>query len=90
MALDVNDIARIDALIASLGKGADRETVAFALRALAPGLIVRHCDADDVTEAPFRAIGKVDLHLLDASNHCIRLTGTPERATGFLLAERAR
>lgn len=88
MALAAEDIARIDALFGALGTGADPDTVAYALQRLVPGLALRQCDASDVLEEAFRAAGTCDLHLLDASGHCIRVTDSPEKATGILLAAR--
>ncbi|MCT2400327.1 hypothetical protein [Novosphingobium mangrovi (ex Huang et al. 2023)] len=86
MALAVEDIARIDALLEALGTGAEPDAVAYALQCLVPGVGLRQCDASDVLEDPFRSAGACDLHLLDTSNHCIRVMDSPAEATGILLA----
>ncbi|HZU64787.1 MAG TPA: hypothetical protein VFF98_13975 [Novosphingobium sp.] len=90
MALDMQDIARIDALMAALGAGAGAGSGADHLREglarLLPGLGQRSCDVDDVLEEPFRQLGAIGLHLLDTSGHCIRLTTDPAEATALLLA----
>lgn len=88
MALETEAIARIDALLTAMGGEAESGTVAFALQRLVPGIALRQCDASDVLEEPFRAVGLCDLHLLDTTNHCIRVTDNPEEATGILLAAR--
>ncbi|MCJ2185677.1 hypothetical protein [Novosphingobium beihaiensis] len=86
MALETEAIARIDALVAAIGDEADAGSVAYALQRLLPGFGLRQCDAADVLEDPFRAVRACDIHLLDTSNHCIRVTDDPAEATGLLLA----
>lgn len=88
MALEPEAISRIDALITALGGEGDAHTLEQALVRLVPGLACRHCDAADVLEEPFRQAGDIDLHLLDASAHCIRVTEDPAEATALLLASR--
>lgn len=89
MALAPEELARIDALIAALGEETEAQGFEQALRRLVPNLTCRHCDASDVLEEPFRQAGGLDLHLLDASSHCIRVTDNPEEATALLIAVRA-
>lgn len=86
MALEAEDIARIDALSRALQDSVEPVSVAYALQRLLPDLTLRHCDASDVLEEPFRAVGGCDLHLLDTSGHCIRVIEDPAEATGILLA----
>ncbi|MEZ5736959.1 MAG: hypothetical protein R3E09_14390 [Novosphingobium sp.] len=88
MALEAEAISRIDALIEALGGEGDAHTFEQALVRLLPGIACRHCDASDVLEEPFRQAAGVDLHMLDASAHCIRVTGDPAEATALLLASR--
>jgi hypothetical protein len=88
MSLDQAEIARIDAVIAAL-PDADGATLGQALGRLLPGLNLRLCDASDVLEAPFRSAMGADLHLLDSSSHCIRVTADPAEATALLIAARA-
>ncbi|MEJ2409865.1 MAG: hypothetical protein P8Y58_08190 [Novosphingobium sp.] len=89
MALEAEAIARIDALVAAIGGRADAGSVAYALQRLVPGFALRQCDASDVLEDPFRTAGACDIHLLDTSHHCIRVTDDPAEATGLLLAAKA-
>ncbi|WP_044559122.1 hypothetical protein [Azospirillum sp. B4] len=58
------------------------------LRRQMPHLSWTRCDASDVAEEPFRRYPRFDLHLLDASDHCVRLTPDPAQATGVVLAQR--
>ena len=88
MAIETTGIARLDALLAALDGDLLPEALDLALRRLLPGIEVRHCDASDVLEEPFRETGHVDLHLLDASSHCIRVTEDPAEATAILIAGR--
>lgn len=54
-----------------------------------PGLSLTRCDAADMSgEAPFREYSKFNLYLVDGRDHCWRLTGDPESATGFVVATR--
>ncbi|MDE8652224.1 hypothetical protein [Novosphingobium album (ex Liu et al. 2023)] len=89
MGLSERDIGRIDALLAALGKEIGGPAAACALGRLVPHLPNRQCDAADVLETPFREAGGFDLHLLDTSGHCIRVTGEPAEATALLIATKA-
>jgi len=86
MAIDHLEIARLDALLAAVGAGVDISALDGALAQLLPGLGRRHCDASDVLEEPFRSHVSADFHLLDTSNHCIRVTEDPAEATALLIA----
>ena len=89
MTIGQTEIARIDALITALGEDVQAEGLDHALRRLVPDVQLRHCDASDVLEEPFRRVGTVDLHLLDTRNHCIAVTSQAEEATALLIAQRA-
>ncbi len=89
MALSEIDLARIDALVNALGNSAQPEALGIALQRLVPGVALRQCDASDVLEEPFLSAGTCDLHLLDVSSHCIRVTEDPTEASGLLVAGRA-
>lgn len=88
MALADYDIARIDALLAAVDAGVDIAALDGALTRLVPHVARRHCDADDVLEEPFRSHAAFDLHLLDISNHCIRVVAEPQQASALLLARK--
>lgn len=88
MAIEDTGIARIDAFLSALGSEATPQLIDLALRRLLPGIECRHCDASDVLEEAFREGEVVDLHLLDTSSHCIRVTDEPTEATAILLASK--
>jgi hypothetical protein len=53
-----------------------------------PALTLTRCDAADVdAEIPFREYPGVSLFLVDAHDHCWRITSDPARATGIVLAK---
>ncbi|SFG43714.1 hypothetical protein SAMN05518801_12632 [Novosphingobium sp. CF614] len=81
------ELVRLDALVRALqGQGA--EALAYGVSRLFPHLSTRRCDAADVLEEPYAAIESCDLHLLDASTHCIRVTSDPVEANAILIASR--
>jgi len=53
------------------------------------GLVVMRVDAHDVLDTPYRPGNSFDLHLLDTSNHCVRLVADPASANGIMLAMHA-
>jgi hypothetical protein len=84
MAVSVEEIAEIDKMLLS------GPSIGFAeLKSKFPHLSWTRCDATDVDESPFRSYAQYDLHLLDASEHCVGVTDDPVQATGFLLAKRS-
>lgn len=86
MALGADELTEIDRLLAAADAGASP----FAeLRRRFPHLACTRCDASDVTEVPFRSYPRVDLHLIDGSDHCVQITADPARATGIVLAARS-
>jgi hypothetical protein len=85
MSLAIDDLAAVERVLAS--EGADAPTLA-ALKRQFPQCAWARCDAADVSEAPFRSFAAFDLHLIDAADHCVKVTDDPARATGFLLARR--
>ncbi|MGD0633381.1 MAG: hypothetical protein ABSA13_03750 [Beijerinckiaceae bacterium] len=85
MTLSINDLSAIDDVL----NGPDAGTKAFAaLRARLPGLTLTRCDASDVTETPFRTYRLFDLHLIDSSDHCVRIVPDIAGATGIVLARK--
>ncbi len=86
MTLSVADLSQIDELLVVGDAGA---SVFIELRRRLPHLSWTRCDASDVTEAPYRVYDKFDIHLVDSTDHCVRLTPDPECATGVVLARRA-
>ncbi|MGD0474123.1 MAG: hypothetical protein ABSB70_13060 [Candidatus Velthaea sp.] len=52
-----------------------------------PELSLTRCDVSDLgVEPPFRVYERFNLYLVDASDHCWRLTADPARATGVVVA----
>jgi hypothetical protein len=86
MAITDSELAQIEKLIAAadMAQGA----LAAEFRQRFPGLSLTRCAASDLNgESPFRTTPGFDLHLVDRSEHCWRLTTEPARATGIVLAQ---
>jgi hypothetical protein len=84
MALTADDLADIDAVLAS--PEADARALADLRRRL-PGLSLTRCEASDVdADEPFRAYPRFNLYLVDGAAHCWQLTSDPARATGLVVA----
>jgi hypothetical protein len=85
MAITDRDLAEIETLL-NAGAGA---ALAAEFRRRFPGLTLTRCAASDVDhEVPYRRYPGFDLHLVDRSEHCWRMTAEPGRATGIVLAAR--
>ena len=85
MALGPDELLEIDGALSA----PDADARVFAqLRNRFPHLSWTKCDASDVPETPFRTYACFDLHLVDRSDHCVRITADPSRATGIVLAAR--
>lgn len=85
MALATEQLIEIERLLAT----ANTDTSAVAdLRRRFPPLTLVRCDASDVAQQPFRRLAQFDLHLIDGSDHCMRITADRARATGLVLARR--
>jgi hypothetical protein len=82
--LNADALARIEAALSP--PNAD-PAVLTGFRRDFPGLSVTRCDVSDLgVERPFRQYQRFNLYLVDASEHCWRLTDDPARATGVVLA----
>ncbi len=54
-----------------------------------PGISLTRCDSSDMSEEiPFRSISRFDLYLIDARDHCVKITRDLRDATGIVLAEK--
>ena len=86
MALNEETVARIEAILGA----ADADPKALAgFRHDFPSLSLTRCDLSDVgIEKPFREFPRCNLYLVDATDHCWRLTMDPAHATGLLIAEK--
>ena len=75
------DIARLTA-----DRGLDH-TTASHLRQVYPGTYFTYCLDDDINdmEPALESVG-FNLYLVDGSQHCLRLTGDLQVATGIVLA----
>lgn len=59
------------------------------LRQAFPGVSLTRCDAGDIdTETPVLETTEFNVYLVDTSEHCVRVTEDPARATGLILAEK--
>jgi hypothetical protein len=86
VALGTFELAEIDALMEAQ---TDPVVAVNALRQRFPKMTVTQCDPSDVDlETPFRTWPRFWLHLVDAANHCWRLTAEADRATGLVLVPR--
>ncbi|RAI00719.1 hypothetical protein DLJ53_15840 [Acuticoccus sediminis] len=65
-----------------------RETGYATLRGRYPHIMLTRCDASDLVEDPFLTVGAFDLHLVDMTDHCVRITADPAEAHGLALALR--
>ena len=87
MGLSTTDLELLDGLLASAQPGATPPLA--ELRRRLPRLSVTRCDPFDMRdETPFRQYPGCEVYLIDGSNHCMRLTGDPECATGLVMVER--
>jgi hypothetical protein len=85
MAITDSELKQIETLFAA--RAADGGLVAEFRRRF-PGLSLTRCAASDLNgEQPYRRTSGFDLHLVDRSDHCWRLTADPARATGIVLAQ---
>ena len=84
MALTLADIAGIEAALSEAGVVAEAYA---ALRTRFPKLSLTRADESDMgMETPFRQYALFELYLVHGGNHCWTVTGSPERATGLILA----
>jgi hypothetical protein len=89
MALTDDMIAAIERMLGAGADAAGLDAMITGMRAALPGVVLLRCDASDVLEEPYREFEAVDLHLIDARNHCTTMTASPDAATGVLLAIKA-
>lgn len=68
-------------------EGSD-EAVLARIRAAHPGLRFYACSEDDVPPRlpPWLTEGRIAVYLMDASEHCVRLSRDPEHACGLVFA----
>ncbi|MGY4412456.1 hypothetical protein ACVWW4_004192 [Bradyrhizobium sp. LB7.1] len=79
------DLTEIEQTLAAI----DSSEPCLMLRQKVPHLAWICCEACDMTQSPFRRVGKFDLHLLDSGGHCVQITNDPQRAAGIVLAKRS-
>lgn len=88
MALETDELATLDELLTAAAS-ADASSLT-GIRQRFPWLSLTRCDESDMdTETPFRVYPGLSLYLVDASDHCWRITADPERATGIVVARHA-
>jgi hypothetical protein len=86
MALGTDELNEIEKVLSASEAGA---SPVAELRRRFPHLTWIRCDASDVIGAPFRSYERLDLHLIDGSDHCVQITTDPARATGIVVAARS-
>jgi hypothetical protein len=81
-------IAKLEELLAP----PDADGVALAgFRRDFPGLSLTRCDDSDVgVEEPFRRYPRFNVYLVDAADHCAHFTTDQSRATGLVVAAKAK
>lgn len=57
------------------------------LRECYPGISFLRMAERDMDEPPYRRLGDFNLYLLDAREHCVKLTRQLEHATGIILTQ---
>lgn len=86
MGIEADQLSAIDDILTMAV--ADHATVS-TLRRLAPGLSATRCDQADIQdETPFRSYAHCNLYLIDARDHCVKITSDASVATGLVLAPR--
>lgn len=89
MGLGASELAAIDDLLKaeSASTSGGQASALAGFRQRFRGLSLTRCDASDVdSETPFRVYPGLSLFLVDASDHCCRITVDPARATGIVVA----
>ncbi len=92
MGLGADELAAIDALLAAeaLSEPGGDASARAEFRRRFPTLSLTRCDASDIdVETPFRVYPGLNLYLVDAADHCWRITSDPARATGIVIARHA-
>ncbi|WP_448189589.1 hypothetical protein [Azospirillum sp. sgz301742] len=89
MALSAERIENVVALASGhFAAGETVSAVVQAVKAAHPGLTVTGTFASIMTDEPYREEERFDLFLVDGSGHCWTITGSPDAATGLVIAER--
>jgi hypothetical protein len=89
MGLGASELAIIDELLRAESESAPGSgaSALAGFRERFPRLSLTRCDASDIdSETPFRVYSTLSLFLVDASDHCWRITSDPARATGIVVA----
>jgi len=92
MGLGADELAAIDELLAAETASASGGDVSARadFRRCFPSLSLTRCDVSDMdAETAFRVYPGMSLVLVDASDHCWRITSDPSQATGIVLARHA-
>lgn len=80
--------ADLDGIVSQIEAEGLSEDMVMGLRSSWPGLHFTYCSDDDICgPKPVRESEKFNLYLVDATEHCLRMTNNPEVATGIVLAE---
>ena len=93
MGVGADELAAIDELLAaeSASASSDHAGARADFRRRFPRLSLTRCDVSDMdAETAFRVYPGMSLFLVDASDHCWRITSDPSQATGIVLARHAK
>jgi hypothetical protein len=86
MALSTEALQEIRTLLEGEAPAAER---CANLRKRFPDLSLTRCDAGDMSsEVPVFETSEFCVYLIDASEHCVRITGDPAAATGLIVAQK--
>ena len=88
MPFSTDELTQLETLLADSDGGLQ---VVAEFRSRFPGRTLTRCDESDMgVDEPYKRFANVDLHLVDAHDHCWQLTRDPAQATGVVVAKRRR
>lgn len=85
--MDVGELAVIEELLLAESASSPDGNWRMGFRQRFPSVSLTCCDLSDIdSETPFRVFAGMSLFLVDSSDHCVRITSDPARATGIVVA----
>ncbi len=84
MAINPETAEQIQAMLAASATTSERNAT---LRKSISGLSITRCDASDMdSEQAWFEAPDLNVYLIDTSDHCVRITNAPLKATGLIIA----
>ena len=84
MAINPDTAEQIQAMLTASATPSERITT---LRSSISGLSITRCDESDMdAEMPWFEASDLNVYLIDTSDHCVRITTAPLKATGLIIA----